>query len=59
MGRRYLYPEGYQTKGEDRPTKQMFREELFVRLREELDLHHAVAAGSNVTPIKKTARKAS
>jgi hypothetical protein len=64
MGRRYLYPDGYQTKGDDRPTKQEFREELFVRLRKQLEQHHAVGGEipdlvemPDVTSIK-SARKA-
>ena len=73
MGRRYMYPEGYQNKGEDRPTKEVFREELFERLRSQLEEHAAVGGkapdngDAKVTPIttkkatatttKKTARK--
>jgi hypothetical protein len=59
MGRFYLYPDGYQTKGEDRPTLQVFREDLFTRLRDELEAHEQIAVNGNVTPIKKAARKAS
>ena len=62
MGRRYFYPDGYQTKGEDKPTKQMFREELFSKLRDQLTSHSQVATANesdNVTAIKKAARKAS
>jgi hypothetical protein len=59
LSRRYIYPDGYQNKGEDRPTKEVFREELFVRLRAQLESSHALGSeNGNVTPItKKTAAR--
>jgi hypothetical protein len=62
MGRRYIYPDGYQTKGDDRPTKQEFREELFERLRAQLEASNAIGgqAPPEVTLIstaKKTTKK--
>ena len=56
-----MYPEGYQNKGEDRPTKEVFREELFERLRSQLEEHAAVGGktpengDTKVTPITKKA----
>jgi|SRR5882672_8063485 len=59
MSRRYLYVEGYQTpKGEEKPEKSYFREELFTRLRAQLEEHSAVGQNmSEVTPIE-SAKKA-
>jgi hypothetical protein len=55
MNRRYIYPEGYQTpKGEEKPSKEFFREELFTRLRKQLSEHSALGkatAQGTVTPI--------
>jgi hypothetical protein len=58
LGRRYIYPPGYQTpKGDPKPERSVFREELFTHLRERLEKVNAVGADATVTPIKK-ARKA-
>lgn len=53
MSRRYIYAEGYQTpKGEEKPEKTFFREELFTRLRAQLEAHSAVGENvPEVTPI--------
>lgn len=51
MGRRYIYPDGYQTKGEDKPTKTEFREALFDKLRKQLE--EAGAIGGNPPPPAK------
>lgn len=56
MSRRYIYPDGYQHKGEDRPTKEVFREELFTRLRAQLEEHSAIGGDAEATPIT-TAKK--
>jgi hypothetical protein len=41
MGRRYIYPDGYQY-SDGKPTKQIFREELFTRLRTQLRAQNAL-----------------
>jgi hypothetical protein len=61
MSRRYLYPEGYRTTGEDRPTKEIFREELFTKLRKQLEAHAAVGGSEaevvSITKATKRTRK--
>lgn len=61
MSRRYLWPDGYLTgRGEDKPTRTEFREELFTRLRGQLEASESVGGEvpNNVTVIttKKTAK---
>lgn len=58
MSRRYIYTEGYQTpKGEEKPEKTYFREELFSRLRAQLEAHSSVGGEMpEVTPIKAAKR---
>lgn len=60
LSRRYIYVEGYQTQGEDRPTKEVFREELFIRLRAQLEAHNGLGEeiDAAVIPIRKKATKA-
>lgn len=63
MGRRYIYAEGYQYAGEkdERPSKEEFREELFTKLRAQLKDYNGLGPKtekSNITPIKKAAKKA-
>jgi hypothetical protein len=63
MSRRYIYPEGYQQKGEDKMDRTVFREELFSRLRGQLEKAHGIGGEvPKVTPIgnsKKVAKKVS
>jgi hypothetical protein len=61
MGRRYIYAEGYQQRSSDVEVlrdRTVFREELFDRLRAQLEKSHNVGADmpDKVTPITK-ARK--
>ena len=55
--RRYIYAEGYEMQGvgEDKPTKEQFREELFVMLRGELKRTHALASDEPEPRAKKAA----
>lgn len=70
MGRLYIYPDGYKievSQGEDRPTKEVFRDELFTQLRAQLKEAHGLGSeeeapkkkrgGATITPIKKAAKK--
>jgi hypothetical protein len=57
MGRQYVYPEDYQYHGDDRPTKEVFREELFAKLRAQLKANNALGdhdqdEPATITPIK-------
>ena len=60
--RRYIYPDGYQTpKGEEKPDRAVFREELFSRLREKLEESHSIGEEGRPTPAPvpiKAARRA-
>jgi hypothetical protein len=54
LSRRYIYPDGYQTpKGEEKPTKEVFREELFTRLRTQLEQAHGLGQDAPVIPITR------
>jgi hypothetical protein len=58
MSRRYIHPLGYLTrKGDAKPTRTEFREELFISLRARLEKINAVGEDAEITPIK-SARKA-
>ena len=66
MGRRYIYAEGYQYKGEDTPKKEQFREALFEKLRADLKTSHGLGSEeavpkkkSNVTPITAAKKRTS
>jgi len=52
LNRRYIYPEGYSTRG---ITRTQFREALYVKLRAKLEASAAIGADS---PIPKRRRKA-
>jgi hypothetical protein len=70
MGRHYIYPDDYQMVGlkDERPGKEVFREELFTKLRAQLVSSNALGAtdeeewveteeGATITPIKKATKK--
>jgi len=61
MSRRYIYAEGYQYKGEDTPKKEVFREELFTKLRAELKASHGLGTEekppNNVRSISSAKKK--
>jgi hypothetical protein len=72
MGRQYVYPDGYKIetgKDGDRPTKEIFRDELFTQLRSQLRENNqlgseeaaprkgAKKSGATITPIKKATKK--
>ena len=69
MGRQYVYPDGYKievSQGEDRPGKEVFRDELFTQLRTQLKEAHGLGSeeevpkkkrSATITPIKKATKK--
>lgn len=46
MNRRYIYPDGYKMARDETPTREVFREELFSKLRGQLEAHAALGPGS-------------
>ena len=60
MSRKYIYADDYQFKNTETPTKEVFREELFSKLRADLKSHNALGGkeeNAKITPIKKATTK--